>query len=39
LEIDAAEIRICAERRVGELILRQKATVGERLGKVGARTW
>jgi hypothetical protein len=37
LEIDAAEIRILAERRVGELILRQKATVGERLAQ-GRRT-
>jgi hypothetical protein len=37
LEIDAAEIRMRAERRVGELILRQKATVGERLAQ-GRRT-
>jgi len=37
LEIDAAEIRMRAERRVGELILRQKATVGDRLAQ-GRRT-
>lgn len=28
LEIDAAEIRIRAERRLGELLIEQKATVG-----------
>lgn len=35
LEVDAAEIRIRAERRVGELIEQQKATVG--LGRPGVK--
>jgi len=33
LELDAAEIRIRAERRVGELILGQKAALGQRLAQ------
>jgi hypothetical protein len=28
LEIDAAEFRICAERRLGEMLVEQKRTVG-----------
>ena len=39
LEIDAAEIRIRAERRVGELIFRQKAPSANDWLRVGARTW
>jgi hypothetical protein len=35
LEIDAAEIRIRAERRLGELLVEQKATVGLNRGLVG----
>lgn len=35
LEIDAAEIRIRAERRLGELIAQQKATVGLNRGTAG----
>jgi len=37
LEIDAAEIRIRAERRVGELIRKQKATVGLARPAVGSK--
>lgn len=36
LEIDAAEIRIRAERRLGELLIEQKATVGLNTGNAGA---
>lgn len=36
LEIDAAEIRLRAERRLGELIAAQKATVGLNTGTAGA---
>jgi hypothetical protein len=35
LEIDAAEIRIRAERRLGELIIAQKETVGLNQGRAG----
>ena len=35
LEVDAAEIRIRAERRVGELIAQQKATIGLQTGARG----
>jgi hypothetical protein len=35
LETDAAEIRIRAERRLGELLAQQKATVGLNAGKRG----
>jgi hypothetical protein len=28
LEIDAAEFRLCAERRLGEMLVEQKRTVG-----------
>lgn len=35
LEVDAAEIRIRAERRLGELIAAQKATVGLNTGAAG----
>jgi hypothetical protein len=38
LEIDAAEIRIRAERRVGELIAAQKDTVGLNQGAVKGKT-
>jgi hypothetical protein len=37
LEVDAAEIRIRAERRVGELIAAQKESVGLNVGKRGDR--
>src|SRR5262249_34015631 len=37
LEVDAAEIRMRAERRLGELIIRQKETVGLNAGKRGDR--
>ena len=37
LEIDAAEIRIRAERRVGELIEAQKASIGLHPGRAAAR--
>ena len=33
LEVDAAEIRIRAERRLGELIKAQKETVGSKSGR------
>lgn len=36
LEIDAAEIRVRAERRLGELIMSQRETIG--LGKPGPKT-
>lgn len=36
LEVDAAEIRIRAERRLGEMIAAQKATVGLSKGAAGA---
>jgi hypothetical protein len=36
LEIDAAEIRVCAERRLGELIQAQKKTVGLNRGTAGS---
>jgi phage N-6-adenine-methyltransferase len=36
LEIDAAEIRIRAERRLGELLIEQKATEGLNTGRAGA---
>ncbi len=35
LEVDAAEIRLRAERRLGELIAAQKATVGLNTGRAG----
>lgn len=35
LEVDAPEIRIRAERRLGELIAAQKATVGLNTGAAG----
>lgn len=35
LEVDAAEIRIRAERRLGEMIAEQKATVGLNTGAMG----
>lgn len=38
LEIDAAEIRIRAERRLGELIVTQKETVGLNTGAMGIGT-
>ena len=38
LEIDAAEIRIRAERRLGELLVEQKATVGLNRGAAGIGT-
>lgn len=38
LEIDAAEIRIRAERRLGELLIEQKATVGLNTGAAGIGT-
>lgn len=37
LEIDAAEIRIRAERRLGEMLAEQKATVGLNRGLSGSR--
>ncbi|MCZ6606570.1 MAG: MT-A70 family methyltransferase [Alphaproteobacteria bacterium] len=37
LELDAAEIRLRAERRLGEMIQAQKATVGLNVGKRGDR--
>jgi len=37
LEVDAIEIRIRAERRLGEMIAAQKATVGLNVGKRGDR--
>src|SRR5215203_2717660 len=37
MEIDAAEIRIRAERRLGELMAAQKATVGVAKGRDGGR--
>ena len=36
LEIDAAQIRMRAERRLGEMIIEQKATVGLNRGRAGA---
>ena len=36
MEIDASEIRIRAERRLGEMILEQKETVGLNEGRAGA---
>jgi phage N-6-adenine-methyltransferase len=38
LEIDAAEIRIRAERRLGELLVEQRATVGFNRGAAGIGT-